>query len=363
MSALSPAGACIESPKGTCGRAKRPLPSTRYQGSKAKFAEWIGAELVSLDYESLLDLFGGTGSVGYFFKTRGKRVLFNDLLGSNVVNGLALIENDTVRLDSEDIVFLLKRDPRAHYRQTVAREFEGVFYLDEENRWLDTVAQNIPRLRDPYKRALAYRALFQACVIKRPYNLFHRANLNMRTRSVKRTFGNKVTWDVPFEAHFRHFALEGNQAVFSNGHRHGCFQRDALELEARTDLVYIDTPYLNAKGVGVDYLDFYHFLEGLLHYATWPERIDRGKKHRPILHEKPVWCDPKRIHAAFQAVFERFSDSILAVSYRSNGTPSIEELAAALGRVKARVRVAHAEPRAYALSKNSATREVLIIGT
>lgn len=344
-------------------RAVPVLPSTRYQGSKAKFAEWIGSELADLEFETLLDLFGGTGSVGYFFKTRGKRVLFNDLLGSNAVNGLALIENDTVRLDPADIDFLLEREPRTHYQQTVAREFQGVFYLDEENLWLDTVAQNVPRLLDPHKRALAYRALFQACVIKRPYNLFHRANLNMRTRAVKRTFGNKVSWDTPFETHFRHFADEGNQAVFSNGHRHGCFQRDALEVDARADLVYIDTPYLNAKGVGVDYLDFYHFLEGLLHYETWPERIDRGKKHKPILHEKPVWCDPKRIHAAFQAVFERFSDSILVVSYRSNGMPSIEDLTAALRCVKAHVRVAHAEPRAYALSKNSATREVLIVGT
>jgi len=29
---------------------------------------------------------------------------------------------------------------------------------------------------------------------------------------------------------------------------------------------FLDTPYVNEKGIGVDYADFYHFLDGLVNY-------------------------------------------------------------------------------------------------
>jgi len=37
-----------------------------------------------------------------------------------------------------------------------------------------------------------------------------------------------------------------------------------FDLDIKTDLVYIDTPYISAKGIGVNYFDFYHFLEGIV---------------------------------------------------------------------------------------------------
>ena len=62
-------------------------------------------------------------------------------------------------------------------------------------------------------------------------------------------------------------------------------------------------------------------------------------------------------------VFERFSDSILAVSYRSDGRPSVDELAQMLRRFKGRVTCHASRPSPYALSKNRGTREVLLIGS
>ncbi len=50
------------------------------------------------------------------------------------------------------------------------------------------------------KKAMFLWALFQSCISKRPYNLFHRKNLYVRTADVKRNFGNKTTWDKPFES-------------------------------------------------------------------------------------------------------------------------------------------------------------------
>src|SRR5690606_25532811 len=104
------------------------------------------------------------------------------------------------------------------YPDFIQRTFKDIYFTDEENAWLDRVVWNLNHLlTSPYKQALARFALFQACIIKRPYNLFHRANLYMRTAKVQRSFGNKTTWDTPFEIHFRNFINEANRAVFDNG--------------------------------------------------------------------------------------------------------------------------------------------------
>jgi adenine-specific DNA-methyltransferase len=56
------------------------FPTTRYRGSKRKILPWIYNNLSGLEYESVSDLFGGTGSVSYLFKRMGKKVIYNDHL-------------------------------------------------------------------------------------------------------------------------------------------------------------------------------------------------------------------------------------------------------------------------------------------
>ena len=53
------------------------LPSTRYVGSKQKIVRWIWDNIQDLKFNSFLDLFGGTGVVGYVAKLEGKKVIYN----------------------------------------------------------------------------------------------------------------------------------------------------------------------------------------------------------------------------------------------------------------------------------------------
>ena len=69
------------------------FPPTRYQGSKRKLATDIVQAVSDLSFSTVLDLFGGTGSVAYAFKQAGKQVTYNDILAFNHQIGLALIEN------------------------------------------------------------------------------------------------------------------------------------------------------------------------------------------------------------------------------------------------------------------------------
>jgi len=184
------------------------FPSTRFQGSKLKIVDWIWEGIKGLKFQTALDAFGGTGSVVYMLKEKGKQVAYNDVLKFNYYIGLALIENDGAVLSREDINFLLTKHKGITYPTFIADTFKEIYYTDDENNWIDMVVTNIKLLDDKYKQALAYFVLFQACIIKRPFNLFHRKNLYLRFAEVKRDFGNKATWDTPFEVHFRKFAEE-----------------------------------------------------------------------------------------------------------------------------------------------------------
>ena len=335
------------------------LPTTRYQGSKYKILEWINYYTKNLKFNSVLDAFGGTGCVGYMFKKNGKRVYYNDSLKFNYYVGLAIIENSKTILNDNDINFILKKQSKIEYPAFIYDTFHDIYFTDEENRWLDVVITNISQIRDKYKQALAFYALFQACIIKRPYNLFHRKNLYIRTAEVERSFGNKKTWDTPFENHFRKFVEEGNNAVFDNGKKNIAFYSDIFNLEIDADLIYIDTPYISSKGIGVNYFDFYHFLEGIVFYNEWPKLIDEKSKHKKIKNGINEWCNKEKIHQAFEKLFEKFKESILVVSYRDDGTPTIDELVKMLKKYYKFVEIKKLEYK-YVLS-NGTSKEVLII--
>lgn len=336
------------------------FPSTRYQGSKNKILDWIEYCTKDLQFNSVLDAFGWTGSVGYMFKKLWKQVFYNDYLHFNTFIGQALIENSNTFLENEDISFLLTKNKDITYPTFIFDNFQDIYFTDEENIWLDLIITNINHLDNKYKKALAFFALSQACIIKRPYNLFHRKNLYVRLAQVKRSFGNKKTWDTPFEDHFLKFIEEGNNAVFDNGKQNIAFNWDIFNWNfSAPDLVYIDTPYISEKWVGVDYFDFYHFLEGLTKYDKWGSMIDKTSKHKKIKNGKNEWCKKGEIKKAFERLFEKFKNSKMVISYRDNGIPTTEELVKILEKLGKRVEVIKIDYK-YVLS-NTNSKEVLII--
>ncbi len=277
---------------------------------------------------------------------------------------MALIENDSVKLSKNDVEFLLNYHTNINYGNFIQDTFHNIYYIyytDDENKWLDMVIANIMSFDDFYKKAVAYYALFQSCIIKRPFNLFRRKNLYARFADVNRSFGNKATWDKPFECHFRKFTDEINNCVFSNGMENKAFNLDVFDIQGNFDLVYIDTPYISKKGVGVDYLDFYHFLEGIFHYSNWGEMIDYKTKHKRLKNGRSMWCDKNKIYEAFSKLFKKFQDSILEVSYRSDGIPSIDELKDIMQKYKNNVNEVKFKNYKYVLSNNR-SQECLLVG-
>jgi len=343
--------------------AMKRFPRTRYQGSKRRLAGAIVNELRDLHYETVLDAFGGTGSVAYAFKAIGKSVTYNDLLAFNHQIGLALIENDGGQLDPDIAADLGACRGGVRYGDLIARTLAGIYFTEDENIWLDRAVANIDAITNRYARAVAWFSLCQAAMAKRPYNLFHRRNLYMRTASVARGFGNKTTWDRSFPEHMRRYATEANRALIDGRGSCRAIRNDVLDIPPDFDLVYVDPPYVNASGVGVDYRDFYHFLEGIMRYKEWSDHVDTASKHRRLKPIDNPWADPNRIGDMFRALFERFQCSSIVVSYRNDGIPTMEALVASLRRVKRHVRVVDGRAHQYVLSTNRQSREMLLVGS
>jgi adenine-specific DNA methylase len=337
------------------------FPNTRYQGSKRKLLNWIWENVNDIHFDSCLDLFSGTSSVSYLFKTQGKSVTSNDKLKFNSVIARALVQNNHIQFNFDGIDQLLSRQREREYKFFITETFDGVFYPCEENRWLDVVVQNISFDLEGFERDIAFFALYQACLAKRPYNLFHRANLYMRTSKVKRSFGNKATWDKAFREHFVAALVEANGAVFDNGRQHRVISKDFREVDGQFDLVYMDPPYINTKGTGVDYLDFYHFLEGITEYDKWPSRLTTNYKHLPYKRDVDnMWNDKSKILNAFNEAIDLFKDSIIVISYRNDGIPSVDDINQSLMRHGRHRVVIKTIDQKYALS-TTRNKEVLLI--
>jgi adenine-specific DNA-methyltransferase len=338
-------------------------PSTRYTGSKRRLLPWLWGHLQHIEFESALDVFGGTASVSLLFKVHGKKVHYNDLLEANQIIGKALIENKNTTVTTDELKLVFEMDTK-DYPDFIQSEFENVFFTTEENIWLDRVITNIERhLPDTYKRAIVLSCLFQACLSKRPYNLFHRANLYMRLAEVERSFGNKVTWDKPFPQLISKFVKEYNQAVFDNQRENKVVGGNhAFVAPNGVDLVYLDPPYFSSSGAeAANYLNLYHFLEGIANYDQWGNLIDKSKKHKPLNSSEEILCFTKRdrIYKSFETLLTKFQHNIIVLSYRSDGLPTRNELIE-MFRGLGKIVEVHEQRHKYALS-DSSDSELLFI--
>lgn len=349
------------------------FPTTRYQGSKRKILPWIYEAFDELEFDTVLDAFGGTSVVSYLLKCMGKEVTYNDILKFNSIIGKAIIENRETQFLEEDVKTLFNFQSIEPF-DFIQKTFRNFYYTSKENKWLDRTMDGIVNMNHyhgqelEFKKCLAFYALFQACLIKRPFNLFHRKNLNIRLADVERNFGNKTTWDKSFKNYFIQFIEEVNLLVFDNGRNCRSINQSVFEIaNPEFDLVYIDSPYLKQDGANEtsDYLKCYHFLEGLTDYKNWKDKIDFNSVN--LRHKV---SDEKRftggtVHKDFDELFEIFSKSKIVLSYKKGGIPSIEYLVRALKRHKKKV-YTKSQHYKYALNRQNGdarfNREVLIIG-
>ena len=339
-------------------RAKR-YPRLRYMGNKNKLLPWIWETLVELEFDSALDLFSGTASVGYLFKAMGKRVVTNDFLKFAHDLASATVANDGATL-SEDQVAALGRTRRG--RGTfIEKTFDGIFFTKEDLRFLDVVWSNLGDLRDPRLRAVALASLSRACLKRQPRGVFTVTGMNYDD--------GRRDLRLPLAEHFAESVAVFNDLVFDNGQEHVALRGDAFSVPPLdVDLVYMDPPYVPRADDNC-YIKRYHFLEGLASYWKEPgTEIVESSRVKKIAKRFTPFSYRSTAVEAFEGVFRRFADSTIVLSYSSNGYPDLQTLVALLRRVKRHVDVVQREHRYHfgthkgVAAERKLVDEYLIIG-
>jgi len=301
-------------------------PPTRFMGSKSKLLGQIWSVASQFDFETAVDLFSGSGIVGYMFKAHGKKVICNDYMAMAATFAKAMIENNAVTLAADEVQSLLT--PGGESDHFVARTFKGLYYTDAENDLIDMLRSNIASLRDPYKRAIAMTALIRACVKKRPRGIF--------TYTGDRYNDGRKDLQKPFEQQFLEAITAVNDAVFDNDRTNEARMGDAMDFCLNEPgLVYIDPPYYSPLSDN-EYVRRYHFVEGLARNWQGVE-IQQHTLTKKFKSYPTPFSSKNGAAAAFDLLFQRFARDILLVSYSSNSLPSKDEMAALLAKHKRHV--------------------------
>lgn len=338
------------------------FPTTRYYGSKKRLLSWISSVIAGLEFESVLDVFGGTSTVSLLFKSLGKKVYYNDILLSSSLQARALLSNKSAD-NIEDIIRCFCSGV-APYNGFITKHFNEVFYTREENEWLDGAISSLEGKRGTLEYAEIFYCLQQACIQKRPFNLFHRKNLYIRLNNKKDTsFGNWATWERSFTELMLRAAKELRSARWASRFEPVVLESaDALSLAPGYDLVYLDPPYVPVVRKDISYLERYHFLEGLAHPHSWADKINWDRPSRVFRRVEEVdrWNTKSSFKENLFDLILKHRNSIVVLSYVEGAHPSLSELENFFKKTFT-VCVVHSKSLSHALS-SKAKKELLIIG-
>jgi len=297
-------------------------PSTRYMGSKNKLLGEIWNVASQFKHDSVLDLFSGSGVVSYMFKSEGKRVLSNDYMSMSATYTKAMIENNSITLNDSDVLNLLEKNKKLDL--FVSKTFKDLYYTDSENLLIDNIRENIKKLRNPYKRAIAKSALIRACIKKRPRGIF--------TYTGHRYDDGRNDLVMTLESQFLEAIKVINASIFDNGKDNKSRCGDALSCKLTADLIYIDPPYYSPLSDN-EYVRRYHFVEGIA--CDWEDvEIQWHTSTRKFKSYPTPFSSRKGASDAFDKLFNKYKDKILLVSYSSNSLPSLEDMVAIMSNYK-----------------------------
>ena len=319
-------------------------PPTRFMGSKSKLLSEIWSVASQFNVETVVDLFAGSGIVGYMFKAQGKNVISNDYMAMSATFAKAMIENNSVILPIEEAKgLLIERKESDHF---VAETFQGLYYKDEENDLIDILRTNIAAIRDQYKHAIAMAALIRACTKKRPRGIF--------TYTGERYNDGRKDLQKTLAQQFLEAVDTINKAVFDNGKQNRARHGDAMELRVeQADLVYIDPPYYSPLSDN-EYVRRYHFVEGLARDWQGVE-IQQHTLTKKFKSYPTPFSTRNGAADAFDRLFKKFAGSILIVSYSSNSLPAQDEMVAIMSKYKKHVEVIPVEYK-YSFGNQSKAR-------
>lgn len=233
------------------------IENRRYIGNKFKLLNFIESviNIENINYQTICDLFAGTGVVSKFFLNKNKDIIVNDILFSNYVFYNAWFSN--LDFDREKILYFINyyNNSNEYIRDNYFSDnFSNTYFSYANALKIGSIRENIEK----NKNILNYR---EYCILL--------TSLLYTTDSIANTVGHYESYlsTIPEDKKFYLKMLN----IDNINNNVSIYNEDANKLirKIKCDLLYLDPPY-NAR----QYINFYHILENL---AEWKKPKVFGK--------------------------------------------------------------------------------------
>ena len=279
------------------------ISNRRYLGSKTRLLDFID-EIVSEkcgDINTVLDLFGGTGTVANHFNKPTISVYVNDILSSNykIYKSWFISEEiDIKKLNNLICEFNEVNDVGSNY---FSRNYGDTYFSESNARRIGWIRNRIEKLSKMEEINDREEAILISSLI---YSADRIAN------TVGHYDAYRKTGNLDKELTLRLFDLPDDEVNFGNK----VFNKDANTLvkEINADLVYIDPPY-NSRQYG----DAYHLLENI---SDWKKpKVHGVARKMDRKHLKSQYCMQKAPEA-FEDLIKNINAKYILVSYNNMGS-------------------------------------------
>jgi len=247
----------------------------------------------------LVDPFLGGGSVSLYAKAQGFGVLCGDLAERSVIIGEALIENDSVKLNQEDLLRLFV--PAEGNRHLIEERYVPDCFAQASAQFLDNAFAVVEQVEDDTKRSLLRLLLVKYIYWLRPHSkfsspgAFNRPFAEERWDDIKATYKHAIAANAshPLPA-VRSLARYINRAVARGAQPCRATKGEALETIRAgegAELLYLDPPYSGT----LSYEEEYRVLDEILGERHEPSAFSQrnGLNHFASLLEQcgayPLW--------------------------------------------------------------------------
>lgn len=278
------------------------INNRRYIGSKSRMLNFIDEVIKkeNITFSSFLDLFAGTGNVGYHFNNQQTRIYVNDILKSNYLSFLAWFGCE--KIDRKKIKKYIEKynsisDIKENY---FSKNFSETYFSKDNCKKIGFIREDIETNYLQKKINQREKAILITSLI---YAMDKIAN------TVGHYDAYRKNGNLEKKLELCMLDLKSN----TNNKNNKVFNEDANELvkNIKADLVYIDPPYNSRQ-----YSDAYHLLENV---AMWEKKNVHGiAKKINVDNVKSKYCSVSA-PLVFKDLIENINAKYIIVSYNNMG--------------------------------------------
>ncbi len=233
------------------------LPS--YFGGKRKLVKQIFKPIKKTD-GVFIDAFLGGGSVSLYAKAKGYKVISNDISFRSYIIGRAIITNNSVTLEDEDIARLFVQTKNNGF---IRKTYSPQVFVSKTADFLDNAVAAALSVENENKRYLLLHLLIKFILACRQFGQFSntRVTKDLEARKFDRPLRSRlyasrnirmIQNPIPTLKILRD---QINHGIFDNHQNNEIHQKDILDFlkSVQGDVVYFDPPYLGSNPYESEY--------------------------------------------------------------------------------------------------------------